>query len=126
VTIYSDSSAPESTISADKFQWETSEKFRNFDITDFAELLDAQGAPVDSVNCTAAATPTPTPTPRTPTPTPTSTPQGGAGNLPPTGDGISTGGGSALAWALVALGAVITLAASGYVLYGRSKRRPTD
>jgi len=128
VRVYSDSAAPLLNVAAGTYPWPPlppAEKFRNFDTTDFAQILDGQSAVVSTMSC-AAATPTPTPTPQvtqTATATATPTPQGGAGNLPPTGDGISTGGGSTLAWALVALGAVITLGATGYVLYGRRKRR---
>jgi len=128
VRVYSDSAAPILiVVPSGTYPWEVppTEKFRDFDTTDFAQILDGQSQVVSTMSC-AAATPTPTPTPQvtqTATATATPTPQGGAGNLPPTGDGISTGGGSTLAWALVALGAVITLGATGYVLYGRRKRR---
>ena len=81
---------------------------------------------------TRTATPTPTggtgtPTPTqagTATPTPTGTPAQVPSAAPPTGDGtpIDEGAGSILSWLFVGLGTALSLTATGYVAYGRSKR----
>ena len=130
VTVFSNSQAPpDIDIALGEYPWEAppaSEKFRDFDISDFAQILDGQSTAVDTANC-AASTATPTPTPQvTRTATPTPTPQGGVTQVPPTGDGIPTGDGSNLGWPLVGLGVVTALAAAGYVVYGRRRRREAD
>ncbi len=56
------------------FPWDTQQKYRDGDDTDFAQIVDGDGNEIDKLNCTLGAqTPTPTPSP-TPTPTPTATP----------------------------------------------------
>lgn len=70
------------------FNWGPDFVFRDDDATDFARIVDDQGATVDEVACAGAA-PTPSPAP-SPEPTSSNVPNGGG--LPPPPGGVSLSG----------------------------------
>lgn len=58
--IFSDAGAPSSDPPTGRFLWETSNKYRDDDPTDFAQVVNAEGSVVDQLNCGEEAfSPTP-------------------------------------------------------------------
>ncbi len=111
ITVFSGPDAP--PTSPPLYRWTTDYRYRDYDHTDYARVVNNLSVQVDQENCPdVEPTPTPTPTP------PPTLPVGGVAELPD----VSSSSGTNYA-ALVALGAAVLALAASAMWFARRRFR---